>query len=81
VVMFTRIPKHRPGAWFVPLRGSFLPVTRQGWLLCLPYLLFLVAVFLWIDRNSHSVSDTLYGVVPYWVACIILMHVIAWKKS
>lgn len=37
-------------------------------IVCLVAAIFCVNVFLAIDRHSHSVSDTLYGVFPYF-AC------------
>ena len=42
---------------------------------------FCAQVFLAVDRHSHSVSDTLYGVFPYVVPCLILLHWIASKTS
>ena len=34
---------------------------------------FCVNVFLAIDRHSHSVSDTLYGVFPFFVCTFLLI--------
>jgi hypothetical protein len=34
---------------------------------------FCVQVFVAVDRQSHSVSDTLYGVFPYVVPALILL--------
>ncbi|MGZ3304859.1 MAG: hypothetical protein ACXU8U_03275 [Asticcacaulis sp.] len=33
---------------------------------------FCVNVFIVIDGHSHSVSDTLYNVFPYWVPTFLL---------
>jgi len=38
-------------------------------------------VFLAVDRHSHSVSDTLYGVFPYVVLCLMLLNWVASKTS
>jgi len=42
---------------------------------------FCAQVFLAVDRHSHSVSDTLYGVFPYIVPCLVLLNWIASKTS
>ena len=67
--------------WFKKVRGSYLPCSWQGRLLYLPYLYWLVITFLAVDRNSHSVSDTLIGIVPYWVSGAVIMHWLASRKS
>ena len=36
-------------------------------------------VFLAVDRHSHSVSDTLYGIFPYVVPCLMLVNWVASK--
>jgi len=35
--------------------------------------LFCLQVFLAVDRHSHSVSDTLYGIFPFFVCCFFLV--------
>lgn len=50
--------------WFKPWRWNYLPVSVAGWLAVALTLLFCVNAFLAIDRHSHSVSDTLYGIFP-----------------
>jgi hypothetical protein len=52
-----------------------------GGLLVLLALLFCIQVFVAGDRNSHSVSDTLYGVFPYIVPTLIVLYWIASKTS
>jgi hypothetical protein len=42
---------------------------------------FCVQVFAAVDRHSHSVSDTLYGVYPYIVPTLILLNWIASRAS
>jgi hypothetical protein len=42
---------------------------------------FCVQVFVAIDRNSHSVSDTLYGVYPFIVPTLIVLNWMASKSS
>jgi hypothetical protein len=40
-----------------------------------------VQVFLAVDRRSHSASDTLYGVFPFVVPCLMLLNWVASKTS
>jgi hypothetical protein len=42
---------------------------------------FCVQVFLAVDRHSHSASDTLYGVFPYVVPCVMLLNWVASKTA
>lgn len=44
-------------------------------------LAFCAQVFLFIDSRSHSVSDTLYGIFPYWVPAFLLWAYIAEKTA
>ncbi len=39
-----KLPRLKRGAWFVPVRGSYLPMTTQGWLLHLLLLLGALAI-------------------------------------
>jgi hypothetical protein len=50
-------------------------------LLLLLALVFCVQVFVAVDRHSHSASDTLYGIFPYVVPCLILLYWVASKTS
>ena len=52
-------------AWFRTWGWIYRPVAVQGWVVVLVALLFCVNIFLAVDRHSHSVSDTLYGIFPY----------------
>ncbi len=67
--------------WFVPWGWTFRPVSWQGWVLVIFACLFCTQVFLAVDRHSHSVSDTLYGVFPYVVPCLMLLNWVASKTS
>ena len=59
-------------AWFKRFGWFYLPISAPGTLVSLAALGFCVNVFLAIDRHSHSVSDTLYGVFPFF-ACVFLL--------
>ena len=47
------------------------------WLVTIAAILFAVQVFLAVDSRSHSASDTLYGVFPYWGVTFLLWDWIA----
>jgi len=42
------------------------------WLITIAAILFMAHVFLAVDGRSHSASDTLYGVFPYWGVTFLL---------
>ena len=42
---------------------------------------FWVQVFAAVDRDSHSASDTLYGIFPYVVCTFLLLEWVASKTS
>jgi hypothetical protein len=67
--------------WFKPFGIVFLPVSPMGWLATLLPAAFCIQVFLAIDRRSHSVSDTLYGIFPFWVPTFLLWVWIAGRLS
>jgi len=58
--------------WFKRVGWVHLPVSVPGAVITLAALAFCVQVFLAIDHKSHSVSDTLYGVFPFF-ACVFLL--------
>jgi hypothetical protein len=51
--------------WFKKIGWVYIPTSVAGILLTLGVIFFCVTVFLAVDRQSHSVSDTLYGIFPY----------------
>jgi hypothetical protein len=53
--------------WFKPFGHVFRPASIAGWTLSLIALAFCVHIFVFVDSRSHSVSDTFYGIFPYWV--------------
>ena len=67
--------------WFRPWGWIYRPVTWQGVLIVGVALIFCAQVFLVVDRSSHSVSDTLYGIFPYVVPTFILLNWFASKTS
>ena len=63
--------------WFKPMGLLFLPVSLAGWLISFSAIAFCAQVLWVIDSRSHSVSDTLYGVFPYWVPALLVLAWIA----
>jgi hypothetical protein len=68
-------------AWFKRFGWFYLPISAQGTLIVLVAVGFCVNVFLAIDRHSHSVSDTLYGVFPFFACAFLLVDWIARSTS
>jgi sensor histidine kinase YesM len=73
--------KAKKGAWFVRLRGSYIPASWQGWLTYIPftaYLVFsLIAGFAYTGTNLKAVL----WVFPNWVAAAAVMTWLARAKS
>lgn len=67
--------------WFKPFCWIYRPVSWQGWSAFVLTLAFCFQVFRAIDRHSHSASDTLYGVFPYFVCAAGLLNWIASKTA
>jgi hypothetical protein len=67
--------------WFRPFGWFYRPVSWQGCVLVLGASVFCLQVFLAVDRHAHSASDTLYGIFPYVVPCLMLLNWLASKTS
>jgi hypothetical protein len=63
--------------WFKPAGILFLPASTFGWLITALAIGFCVQVFWFVDAHSHSVSDTLYGVFPFWASTLLALAWIA----
>lgn len=61
-----------------PLRR---PTSPFGWIITLAALAFMVQIFWAIDRQSHSNTDTLYGIYPYWGVTFLLWDWLARRLS
>jgi hypothetical protein len=69
------------GRWFLRRGWFYVPVSVPAVLILLLALAFCVQVFLAIDSHSHSVSDTLYGIFPYFVCTGFLVDWIASRTA
>jgi hypothetical protein len=73
--------KIKKSAWFIRLRGSYLPVSWQGWLTYIPFTTYLA--YSWVVAFAYT-GNTLKAVlwiVPNWVAATYVMTWIARSKS
>jgi hypothetical protein len=68
-------------SWFVSWGWIHRPVSLAGFVLVGLALAFCVQVLIAVDANSHSASDTLYGIFPYVVPCLILLEWVASRTS
>lgn len=67
-------------SWFKRWGWFYVPVSWPGAVIALAALAFCVQVFVTADRNSRSVSDTLYGVFPYFACAFLLFDWIAGRN-
>lgn len=67
--------------WFKRVGWIYLPVSVPGALIALAALAFCVQVFLAVDRHSHSVSDTFYGIFPFFACAFLLFDWVASRTS
>lgn len=68
-------------SWFRTWGWVFRPASIAGWFMVILGLVFCIQVFLAVDRHSHSVSDTMFGVFPYFSCCFLLLNWLASKTS
>jgi hypothetical protein len=67
--------------WFKRLGWFYVPTSVPGAITWLAAGLFCLTVFRAVDRHSHSVSDTLYGVFPFFVCTFLLLDWIGSRTS
>jgi len=67
--------------WFSPWGWVYRPISWQGLAFTLLAAVSCLQVFLAVDRRSHSVSDTLYGIFPYVVPCLMMLNWVASKTA
>jgi hypothetical protein len=67
--------------WFKRFGWFYVPICVPGAIACLLAGLFCATVFTAVDRHSHSVSDTLYGVFPFFVCAFLLLDWIGGRTS
>jgi hypothetical protein len=67
--------------WFRRCGWVYLPVSAAGVVLYILAVIFCVTVFLAVDRHSHSVSDTFYGVFPFFSCTFLLLDWLAGRTT
>ncbi|MEO5572731.1 MAG: hypothetical protein ABIT08_07070 [Bacteroidia bacterium] len=63
--------------WFKKTGIVYLPVSGIGVIMYLLTIGFCITVFTAVDRHSHSNTDTLYGIFPYFVSAFTILFWIA----
>ena len=66
---------------FTRVGWIYLPSSAIGFVIVILAAAFCATVFAAVDRHSHSVSDTLYGVYPFFVSTFLLVDWIARRAS
>lgn len=67
--------------WFKKVGLIFVPVSIAGAILLLLTVAFCITVFVAVDRQSHSVTDTLYGIFPSFVSAFTVLFWVANNTS
>ncbi len=67
--------------WFKPLGWFYIPTSLLGAAVYLLAALFCVTVFQAVDRHSHSATDTLYGVFPFFACTFLLVDWVARRTT
>ena len=67
--------------WFKRFGWFFVPVSVPGAVVSFLAILFCLTVFQAVDRHSHSVSDTLYSVFPFFVCTFLMIDWIGGRTS
>ena len=67
--------------WFKRWGWFYVPSSVSGAVLSLLAIAFCVTVFTAVDRQSHSVSDTFYGVFPFFACTFLLLDWIGRRAS
>ncbi len=67
--------------WFKRVGWFYVPVSIPGTVFCLLAIVLCITVFTAVDRHSHSVSDTLYGVFPFFACTFLLLNSIGRRTS
>lgn len=77
----TKSHSKKPGAWFVKVRGSYLPASMQGKLTYIPYLAYLGFALVVGLNTTDSLAQAALFIVPNWVAAAVVMTYVASHNS
>jgi hypothetical protein len=67
--------------WFKRIGWFYFPISIPGAIIWAAAAVFCLTVFLAVDRHSHSVSDTLYGIFPFFACTFLLLDWIGGRTS
>jgi hypothetical protein len=67
--------------WFKRVGWFYYPASAPGFGIVLGVLVFCALVFRAVDGKSHSVSDTLYGIFPFFASAFLLVDWVASRTS
>lgn len=73
--------KVKKGAWFVRLRGSYLPASWQGWLTYIPFTAYLIYSLIVALAYTGNTWKAVLWIVPNWVAAAVVMTYVAKRTS
>ncbi len=76
-----KIPKLKMGAWFVPVRGSYLPMTTQGWLLHLLLLIGTVIIIIGAYSDKRDAATVIVAMILELIGLGTVFTYIASKKA
>jgi len=68
-------------SWFRRVGWFYVPASVPAVVLCAAAILFCATVFIAVDKRSHSATDTLYGVFPFFACTFLLLDWIAARTS
>jgi hypothetical protein len=72
---------YRKGVWFAQLRGSYIPISWQGWITYIPFVGYLVYSLVVALAYTGNDWKAVLWVVPNWVAAAVIMSWVARLKS
>ncbi len=76
-----KYPQPKKGAWFIPVRRSYLPVYWKGWASYVPFVGVLVGATVWEVYSKNSFGTALMQLFPFYIAVGVVMQWFASSKS
>lgn len=73
--------KSKKGAWFIKIRGSYLPCSTAGWLTYIPFTAYLIFSMIFGYTETDSILMVILVIAPNWLASSAVMTYIAERKS
>ncbi len=75
-----------PKYWFRPARfwrwfACYYPVSREGWVVTAVLAALMIAAFRFVDSQAHSLSDTLIGFAPWFVAIAAVFDLVCFRRG